>query len=134
MNGLAAKFVVSASLVAVATSALASIGQKAKIAAPLLPDQQLSADMQRVSKEIDLAFQSGQAKQAVMMTFGAIANNLMLSDGVSVFEKYVSPDVKLAWAGGQQDSTDNSGAFGAFCYTNCYSNCHSACHGSRGWR
>ncbi len=122
--------VVSASLVLVATSAMASVrGEVVEVPKDVdIPEG--------LARKIDAALQGRTVREAVSAVFNILTSCFSEDDQV-LDERYFSdPELKLAAnPPGRQDSTD-SGEF--LCYTNCYSNCHGACHGachgSRGWR
>lgn len=120
------QIVVSVSMALIASRALASIdGASVKIDdGSDIPEALMAKIMAAVDKKV--------IKDSLAKDLLSVSKTLSDDGEKSLLEKYLPDGMSLAWAAGQQDSTDMQNRLG--CYGNCYSNCHSACHGSRGWR
>lgn len=121
--------VVSASMVMIATSAVASVDKGSVELGDLFNevDESLSA-------QVSVAMGKKDVMNMSNLMFDELMNS-MAFNGVSLSDAYYEEFQLAANPYGSQDSTDVGATnAGGYCYSNCHSNCHSACHGSRGWR
>lgn len=127
MNNKAIGFAVSASMLIVATQAMAHVGTDSSRIIDLGSqslDESLSSRIKAAMAKPDVREALREAYPSIISSYGR--------DGVSLVER-----VRVAQTQANGVDKDFTTIGGGFVDPNagaCHQSCHSACHGSRGWR
>lgn len=126
MNKMAIGFAVSASMLIVATQAMAHVGADSSRIIDLGSqslDESLSGRIKAALAKPDVREALRDAYPSIISSYGR--DGVSLVERVRVAQQAVGQDADFTSVGGGF-SDPNAGA--------CHATCHSACHGSRGWR